>query len=220
MLRPLLSSRRRCTILSVLSLVPMYLKRSFTMAPWYLSAFMLRCFTQPDSSLVLTPGSAAESLCTRNESEQQISSRSCCSWIPHAAARVAACKAASPLEREMTLCVVELVSNADCPITTLGLLLRSVSCVAQSLSAYAFLFCSRLRTTMQNPACARGTATTRRARASVPHVARVTSITRFSANTPTRLRNQDFCSSLNSFVESLIRLNHSWHNVTKNQCQV
>ena len=69
------------------------------------SALISRCFTRPDGRLVITPRGAAESPCTRQTSGQPNHVRNCCSWIPHAAARVAAYNYDSPLESEMTPCV-------------------------------------------------------------------------------------------------------------------
>ena len=107
---------------------------------------------------------------------------------------------------------LKLVSSTDCPslITTQELLLHSVSCAAQSLSAYTSRYSSLVHA--GNDHTRRGLRTrhrpTRRARASVPHVAWVISLMRFLTgyctsglsvarypNTRTRLRNQDFCSS-------------------------
>ena len=73
--------------------------------------------------VVIMPRAAAESLCTRSGSWQPMTVRNLLQ-MPHAAARVGAYNSASPLEREMTPCVVELVSSTssslsghDCPIT-------------------------------------------------------------------------------------------------------
>ena len=192
--------------------------------------FVSRCLrysTRPDPRLVILPRAAAEPLRTRNGSGQPISVRNCCSWIPHAAARVAVYNSASPLKGEMTPCVVELVSSTDCRslITTQELLLRSVSFAAQSLSAYTSRYSSLVPAGNDHARCGLCTRyrTTRRARASVPHVARVISRMRFVSgcctsglsvarfpNTQTRLRNQDFCSSLTG--SSPLRCRESFHS--------
>ena len=109
---------------------------------------------------------------------------------------------------EMKPSVVEIVSSTDCPslITTQELLLRSVSFAALSLSAYTPAQFP-LGITMLDAVCAQKYRTTRGARASVPHVAREISLMKFLteystsglsvARYPnTRLRNQDFRSSL------------------------
>ena len=109
----------------------------------------------------------------------------------------------------MTPCVVELVSSTDCPslMTTQELLLRSVSFAAQSPSAYTSGYSSLAPAGNDHAKCVLSTRyrTARRARAGVPHVARLIALMRFLTgyctsglsvarhpNTPTRLRNQDF----------------------------
>ena len=80
--------------------------------------------------------------------------------------------------------------------------------IAISIHVKVLQLGSRSRMTIRAAVCAQGTAPTRRARASVPHVARLISLMKFLTryctfclsiarypNTPTRLRNQDFCSS-------------------------
>ena len=78
-----------------------------------------RCFTQQDPRLVIMPRATFESVCPRCVLGQPISSRNCCSWNPHAAARDVAYISASRPEREMTPCVVELVSSTEFPSLTM-----------------------------------------------------------------------------------------------------
>ena len=187
----------------------------------------LRYSTRPDPRLVILPRAAAEPLRTRNGSRQPISVRNCCSWIPHAAARVAVYHSASSQKGEMTPCVVEVVSSTDCRslITTQELLLRSGSFAAQSLSAYTSRYSSSVPAGNDHARCGLRTRyrTTRRARASVPHVARVISRMRFVSgcctsglsvarfpNAQTRLRNQDFCSWLTA--SSPLHCRESFHS--------
>ena len=107
----------------------------------------------------------------------------CCSWTPYAAAQVAAYNSASPLEKEMTPCFLELVSSTDFPslITTQELLMRSVSFAAQSLPANTSRYSSSALAGNDHARCGLCTRyrTTRRARASVPRVTRVISLVRF-----------------------------------------
>ena len=105
---------------------------------------------------------------------------------------------------EMTHCVVQLVSSTGCPslITTQELLLRCVFFAVQSLSAHTPRHSSLVPSGNDHATCGLFTRyrTTRRARATGPHVARVISLMKILTgycksvlsvarcpNTPTRL---------------------------------
>ena len=110
-------------------------------------------------------------------------------------ARVAAYNSASPVESEMTPCVAELVSSTESPplITTQELLLRSVSFAAQSQPAYTSWYSSLALAGDDHARCGLCTKyrTTRRARVSVPHVARVISLMRFLTRCCTSTQSPD-----------------------------
>ena len=127
----------------------------FTIHSHQSEAHLLHCFLATECFDVgdASPGqihasSSCRELYTRSGRWQPISVRNCCSWMPHAAARNAAYTSASPLAKEMTPCVVELVSSTNFPSldTTQELVFRRLGCpIAVSECIKVLQLCSNCK---------------------------------------------------------------------------
>ena len=148
--------------------------------------------------------------------------RSRCSWTPHAPAHVAAYSSSSRLESEMTPCVVELVSSPDGPnlITTArtALAFGLLRCpIGFSVHVKVLQLGSSWKCPCEmvphHPSCSGQCSTYARVislvKFSTKHHSSSMSVARYP-NNPTRLRNQDFCSSFDWFVTvTLPRIIHN-----------